>query len=165
MIKNWRYFNEEYEYIPKPEDHIGKELSIDDVRKMNVPNDIIEMMQDWPIIWKSPYSDSMYNTKDLSWTYKPDGSLRVADHWNFFNRGKTHCKTDVKIPNNTHVSIGKYDRSKGLYHIIKTSPTPQHVQGLKNKIEIKKFMLTPEIIEAKKKFKKVLQMVIYQLNW
>lgn len=52
-------------------------------------------VRSWEIISKSPYSDSFYNAKEISWTSKPEGSLRLADHWNFESRGETHCKLNT----------------------------------------------------------------------
>jgi hypothetical protein len=152
-MKHLKSFYEEYEYIPKPEDHLGSEQTIEDVVGMGVPNVLVEMMKEWPIIWKSPYSDSMYNTDEISWTYKPDGTLRVSDHWNFSTRSKKHCITKTKVPNKTHWAIGKYDRKNGNYDILKVEETERHTQTLTNKAEYKKFMMNPNILAAKKKFK------------
>ena len=47
--------------------------------------------ENWSV---SPYGDSWYSSKDIDWHYKPEGSLRVSDHWNFTDRyGITHCET------------------------------------------------------------------------
>jgi hypothetical protein len=48
------------------------------------------------IITKSPYSDSFYAIKDgekIDWGTKPEGSYRLADHWNWDDG--THCPTDT----------------------------------------------------------------------
>lgn len=42
-------------------------------------------------IHKSPYSESFYDTSDVSWGHKPEGSLRLSDHWNFESCGARHC--------------------------------------------------------------------------
>ena len=45
---------------------------------------IIWVMENWNSSWsKSPYSNSFYDSKNISWSHKPEGSLRVSDHWNF----------------------------------------------------------------------------------
>lgn len=65
---------------------------------------------------KSPYSNSFYNANNISWGYKPEGSLRISDHWNFESMVEKHCVTDN--PNFTEGwAICKY--SKGVYHVIK----------------------------------------------
>lgn len=47
--------------------------------------------EEWSV---SPYGDSWYSSKEISWEYKPEGSLRIADHWNFVTKdGKKHCQT------------------------------------------------------------------------
>jgi len=133
--------------------HTGTELSIEDVEKMNIPKDIIDIIKDWGIIWKSPYSDTLYNTKDVSWGIKPDKSLRVSDHWNFQTRGRKHCVSDKNVPNKTHVSLGLYDKSNKRYVILKTSTAPSQIKIHKRKETYKKFLLSPEILAVKKKFK------------
>lgn len=43
---------------------------------------------------KSPYNNrSFYSSKNIGWGYKPLGSYRVSDHWNF-GENSEHCKTD-----------------------------------------------------------------------
>lgn len=65
---------------------------------------------------KSPYSNSYYNSKDIDWNYKPEGSLRVSDHWNFESADQLHCQT-----NNSEFkkgwALGQY--KNGQYKIIK----------------------------------------------
>lgn len=68
---------------------------------------------------KSPYSMSFYNTKDVGWDHKPEGSLRVSDHWNFETYGELHCQTldpnfALKPGQN---ALGQYEHGK--YRILK----------------------------------------------
>ena len=46
---------------------------------------------------RSPYSPSIYAFKkgeNISWGEKPEGSYRLADHWNWQDEeGATHCPT------------------------------------------------------------------------
>ena len=46
------------------------------------------------IVSQSPYSDSWYIMKsgeEISWGEKPEGSYRIADHWNFGSENE-HCR-------------------------------------------------------------------------
>ena len=43
---------------------------------------------------QSPYSESFYTEGEITWGSKPEGSLRLSDHWNFESEGETHCKLD-----------------------------------------------------------------------
>lgn len=58
---------------------------------------------------KSPYSMSFYlhkNGEIIDWDFKPEGSYRLADHWNFFSHDKFHCISDeIK---NKELAIGIY---------------------------------------------------------
>lgn len=75
---------------------------------------VIEEISSWDVINKSPYSDSFYNDKEIGWDYKPMGSLRVSDHWNFGD-DREHCKTDIELYHGW--ALGKYDGEK--YIILK----------------------------------------------
>lgn len=66
--------------------------------------------KDWS---QSPYSLSFYSSKNIDWNYKPEGSLRVSDHWNFGDNGE-HCPTEESV---NGWAVGVY--KNGIYHIIK----------------------------------------------
>ena len=78
-------------------------------------------------ISKSPYSKSYYiceNEKDLSeinWGGKPDGSLRISNHWNFqtFAGDRTHCKisntAEDKIEKNL---VAKWNSETEKYELL-----------------------------------------------
>lgn len=83
------------------------ELKNDDY---NTLKSVIE--NEFKVTSKSPHSKSFYNSDDIDWGYKPEGSLRISDHWNF--RGS--CETHDEVENNTHLSVGKY--RDGKYDII-----------------------------------------------
>lgn len=77
----------------------------------------IYIMQNWTEDWsKSPYSQSYYSSSNIDWNYKPEGSLRVSDHWNFTDMyGVTHCKTtDGKLCQGW--AVGRY--TDGKYEIL-----------------------------------------------
>ena len=60
----------------------------------------------------SPYSASYYDSKNIGWGYKPEGSLRVSDHWNFGADGE-HCPTAEPVDG---WAVCKY--KDGIYHLI-----------------------------------------------
>ncbi len=67
---------------------------------------------------QSPYSQSYYNSKNITWSHKPEGSLRLSDHWNFFSTydGKLHCQT-MNPSFKDRWALGEYHHGK--YCIIK----------------------------------------------
>ncbi len=68
-------------------------------------------------IYISPYSWSFYN-KEVDWGHKPEGVVRVSDHWNFKSRGEIHCRTKQKQVQDFSVSIGVMEN--GLFNIVKS---------------------------------------------
>ena len=125
----------------------------ENLKDFDIPDDIIKKMDSWKFIIKSPYSNTFYDSKEIGWSYKPDGSFRVSDHWNFETRGKKHCLTESPVTNTTHVSLGQYDRKSGKYKILMTLPKPSHLQRIELGRKKKEFMMNPEIITHKKEFK------------
>ena len=127
----------------------------EDLKKYNLPDEIIEIMSGWEVILKSPYSNTFYNSLDISWTHKPDGSFRVSDHWNFRSGGDEHihCKTDKPVKNVEYVSLGQYDKKNRVYKILLTLPTPEFIQTLLRREERSKYLKSPEVIKMKQEFK------------
>lgn len=123
--------------------------------KYGIPDKIKEMMKEWPVINKSPYSDSFYSTTDISWTHKPNGSYRVSDHWNFTTHrdGKSikHCKTDKSVPTTSHITIAQYNN--GIYTVILSEPTQKHSEKEAKQKEKLKYLKDPEVIYQKRLFK------------
>ena len=72
-------------------------------------------VETWAIVNKSPYSLSVYDSYDIGWDHKPEGSLRVADHWNWLNDGEYHCKTADGFTNGWALGI----RKDNMYTILK----------------------------------------------
>lgn len=66
----------------------------------------------------SPYSNSFYNSHDITWNYKPENSLRISDHWNFTTSygSEIHCQT-TNPAFKTGWAVGEYHH--GVYTIIK----------------------------------------------
>lgn len=118
-----------------------------------IPDEIIEMMSSWEVINKSPYSDTFYSSTDVDWGHKPDKSYRVSDHWNFISQGNKHCETDDKVQNNSHISIGQYNKETNTYKILLSLPTENHTDKL-NKAEARmKYLKNPDLIYKKTLFK------------
>lgn len=131
----------------------GTIISKEDLHKYNLPKEIEDMMMDWEVRYKSPYSDTFYNSTDIGWGHKPDGSLRVSDHWNFYTRGKYHCQTLQKVVNNLSVCIGQYDKATGKYNIIKCALTDKEKKHREEKAATKAKMMDPALLSAKRELK------------
>lgn len=65
---------------------------------------------------KSPYSESYYDVTDVDFGFKPENSIRVSNHWNFYTGTQIHCATD-DVNFTDGWAIGKYEN--GIYHILK----------------------------------------------
>ncbi len=87
-----------------------------------MPQEFIDEIASWDVVSKSPYGDSYYSATGITWDYKPEGVLRIADHWNWYSQGEQHCVTDVPVENNTHWTLAQY--RDGVWHVIKTLPVP-----------------------------------------
>lgn len=133
----------------------GKIYQPEELSQFGIPDSIIEMMKEWQVIYKSPYSKSFYSSDDISWESKPDKSYRVSDHWNFVtNRGpKLHCQTTEPVKNNTHYSIGQFDEKTRKYNILLSELTTIASKKIKDKEEKLKYLKDPEVIYRKKLFK------------
>lgn len=85
----------------------------------SMPDELAAEIASWGTISKSPYSDSFYDAEGITWTHKPDGSLRVADHWNFYSGGQEHCTTDKPVDNVKQWTVARYSENDGKYHVMK----------------------------------------------
>ena len=65
---------------------------------------------------QSPYSESFYTEGEITWDSKPEGSLRLSDHWNFESEGETHCKLDSTSEYLQKWLVCEYHN--GTYHIV-----------------------------------------------
>jgi hypothetical protein len=70
-----------------------------------MPLDVRKELLKWSTVNRSPYSFSFYNSNDISWSHKPEGSLRISNHWNF--RGTKYDSKGWKVdnPNQIHCKI------------------------------------------------------------
>lgn len=58
----------------------------------DMPDAAIDEIESWETQNKSPYSHSYYNA-DVDWDSKPEGSLRLSDHWHWTDEyGALHCQ-------------------------------------------------------------------------
>ena len=154
VVKSKRQLRNELWHKNNP-NPTGTIIKPEELSQFGIPDSIIEMMKEWPIIYKSPYSKSFYSSDDISWESKPDKSYRVSDHWNFVtNRGpKVHCQTTQPVKNNTHYSIGQFDEKTKKYTIILSELTTDTSKKIKDKEERLKYLKDPEVIYRKKLFK------------
>lgn len=154
VVKSKRQLKNELWHKNNP-NPTGTIIKPEELSQFGIPDSIIEMMKEWPIIYKSPYSKSFYSSDDISWESKPDKSYRVSDHWNFVtNRGpKVHCQTTQPVKNNTHYSIGQFDEKTKKYTIILSELTTDTSKKIKDKEEKLKYLKDPEVIYRKKLFK------------
>ncbi len=143
------YYRAKADAVPV-EDRI---MSISDLSGFDIPDGIIEKMKSWEVIVKSPYGNSFYNSKDISWTNKPDGSFRVSDHWNFVARDSKHCITTNPVKNTTHVSLGQYDKKNRRYKILLSLPSPEYLKNLEAANKKRAYLSNPEVIDKKRNFK------------
>lgn len=68
---------------------------------------------------QSPYSDSWYIMKsgeEISWGEKPEGSYRIADHWNFGSDNE-HCRLAVEEDKVNREMVCEY--RNGFYYEVK----------------------------------------------
>lgn len=66
---------------------------------------------------KSPFSNSFYAHEageEITWNSKPEGSYRLADHWDFNARGSVHCRTVDGI-----IGSAICQFSNGIYETVK----------------------------------------------
>ena len=101
-----------------------------------------ETVLSWPVARKSPFSSSYYNSKDISWQFKPEGSLRISDHWNFDNSGKKHCVTDIPVRNKKTWALARYEN--GIYRVLEILPRIQHLTDITD-AEAAKYLTSPQL--------------------
>ena len=78
----------------------------------------------WDVVNSSPYSASYYNSNNIGWSSKPEGSLRLSDHWNFKTDDYSgiHCKLKgIDGYQQNRWILAKYHN--GEYEIIKEYPS------------------------------------------
>lgn len=119
-----------------------------------LPKELKDEIRSWSKVSKSPYSDSFYNTQTKGWDYTKGGTIRIADHWNFYSKGEKHCKTDKPVENNKQWAMGIYDSKKDLYKIVKLLPVDS--EDLRKKKEASDISLKERIekdreLQAQKK--------------
>ncbi|GAA0076570.1 hypothetical protein UT300005_09480 [Clostridium sp. CTA-5] len=122
------------------------------------PKEVLDEINKFEYINKSPYSLSYYNVPGVSWDHKPEGSLRISDHWNFISHGNKHCllaDTEEEIQNNW--MLAKY--IDGQYHILKefggNVPGYRFIELNKNELELIKYLYSKGgIISSKELYRK-----------
>ena len=81
--------------------------------------EIVDEINTWKICAKSPWSHSYYDTTELDFGYKPEGSKRIADHWNFTTKksDRIECQTHEEVPDDNKYRLGIFENGK--YRIVK----------------------------------------------
>lgn len=134
-----------------------KKILLPQIAKIT-PKEVLEEINNFEYINKSPYSLTFYNVPEVTWDYKPEGSLRISDHWNFVSHGTKHClldNTEKTIQNNW--ILAKY--IEGKYQILKefggNVPGYKFIEIDKNEIELLKDLYNKEgIVSSKEWYKK-----------
>lgn len=122
------------------------------------PKEVLEEINKFEHINKSPHSSTYYNAPKVTWDYKPEGSLRISDHWNFVSHGAKHClldNTEEVIQNNW--ILAKY--IDGKYHILKefgsNVPGYRFIEVNKSEIELLKNLYDMDgIVSSKEWYRK-----------
>lgn len=89
-------------------------------RAFTAYNNYPELLNDiskFEVLNGSPYSNSFYNSDDIDWNYKPEGSIRISDHWNFKSYGNKHCQLENTDEYTEKLMMCEYHNGK--YRIIK----------------------------------------------
>lgn len=131
----------------------GTIIDPNDLHQFNFPQEIVDHMLTWEVIYKSPYSNSLYSSTDISWSHKPDQSFRVSDHWNFKSMDEIHCKTDKKVTNRATITLGQYHTKEGRYKVLINTPTYEWREKERIRKETSQWLKRPEIIRMKIEFK------------
>lgn len=63
---------------------------------LDIDEQVVNSLVEYKAFNKSPYSNSFYNSKDIDWGHKPEGSIRISDHWGFESLGEKHCVIDFE---------------------------------------------------------------------
>lgn len=100
ISKKFDYHNENEEIL---KNFFVSELALNSTMDEETKISLLKTLNDFKEIHKSPYSFSFYNSNDIDWNHKPEGSLRLANHWNFKSRNKRHCSL---IGDSTDVDYG-----------------------------------------------------------
>jgi hypothetical protein len=130
-------------------------LKWEDLGEYNLPPGILEKMKEWEYISKSPYSNSFYSSKDVTFATKPNGSMRVSDHWNFVSRrdSKIHSKTDISVENNKEWCIGVFNEEKRMYTIIYSEADLSYLKQQEISRRIREYLTNIDTINRKRLFK------------
>ena len=88
-----------------------------------IPNEIKDILMSWNNIIKSPLSNSYYNATFKSFNDTEDGTIRIADHWNYKSShgdpNVIHSKSIGKVPTN-YWAYGIYNKEQNAYIIKNT---------------------------------------------
>lgn len=107
----------------------------------DMPVELYELIFSWPDVWESPHSKSYYS-KEKDWNKTLPDTIRVSDHWNFTSKDKIHCATIQKCPDNSHYSVGIWNKELKKYDIqhsyLKKDKNEESIQWYRDNILSKK---------------------------
>ena len=151
-LRNMKWFekNANLEAIP----HTWEDLA-----KYNLPPGILERMKEWEYISKSPYSNSFYSSKDVTFANKPNGSMRVSDHWNFTSMrdNKLHSRTNINVENNIQWCMGIFNADTHMYDIIHSEMDVEYLLKQEIITKRKEYLTNPDTINRKRLFHSIMK--------
>jgi hypothetical protein len=132
------------------------QVFVNDLYNYEIPISIIEKMKEWDLIYKSPYSNSFYNSAEVTFSHKPHGTLRVSNHWNFKSTrdNKKHSCTKQLIEEDFW-GIGVFDAESKTYEIIHKEKSPKKILDEQLHADKFKYITNIELIDKKRKFCKL----------
>ncbi len=82
---------------------------------IRMPKVLKEEVKKWDIIFKSPYSNSIYSDSSINESYIPDGCLSISNHWNMNRDSKKYQKvTDKPVICDNHLTLCKFNKKADI---------------------------------------------------
>ena len=98
---------------------------------LSTPRGVLDELESWIVVSKSPYSYSLYDITNKGWGPDPEPHLRIADHWNYTagDPDIVHGVTNLTIPRGHWGFARKKD---GIYEVLKVWEKTPDVSGIRN---------------------------------
>lgn len=130
------------------------------MKTITINNTTYDLKKEYKIS-KSPYSKSHYILKQddyIDWGHKPENSLRISNHWNFFTGGCVHCELAHTTEKVSEWLVCEY--KEGKYHIIAENEEAERIlekierpERIKQEKEAKEWRKIKKEEQAKKRAK------------